>query len=232
MKYILCIFLFAAPAFGATSYILPGNSETGFWNLNQANYNNSTSPAYPASGFTTTAWGGAIAASATSATFTRLSGGGYFISSGSGIYGTTNPNTYAVTDLAPMPNLANLVFQSRTNNPGVVMGSVGGGFSSVLLYLNGGSTGITPTYSLATDVPSTPADDSDFAWQWDLSGHGGITSYEIVIGVNAHNLVYGDAPELTRISASDSFAQAVPEPSSALTGAAVLALTFIRRRRA
>ncbi len=232
MKFLLCSLALATPALAATSYVLPGNSETGFWDLNQTNYNHTTTTAYPASGFTSTAWGGPIAASATSATFTRVSGGGYFIGSGSGLYGTTNPNTYAVGDLAPMPDLASLIFQVRTNNPGFSMGSVGGGFSSVLLYLNGGTTVIAPSHSLATAVLSTAADDSDFAWQWDLSSYGEITSYQILVEANAHNILYGNAPELTMISASDAFAQAVPEPSSALMGAAALALTFIRRRRA
>jgi hypothetical protein len=229
----LAFLLFLSPAaFAATNYILPGISETGTWNLNVANYNNSTSPAYPASGGTNNnalAWGGPIASTSTSATFTRVSGPGYFISSGSGIYGTTVANTYAVDDLAPMANLSNLVFQARTNNPGFQMGASGGGFASVLLYINGSGTAIPSTYNVYYPATATT---SDFAWQWDLSSYDEISSYRIVIEANPHAVVYGNAADLTRISASDTFAQVVPEPSSLFLACAALGLTAIRRRRA
>lgn len=229
----LAFLLFLSPAaFAATNYLLPGTSETGTWNLNVANYNNSTLPAYPASGganSSSIAWGAPIASSSTSATFNRVSGPGYFINGGSGIYGTTNANTYAVEDLGPMTNLSNLVFQARTNNPGIVMGAAGGGFASVLLYLNGTGTAIPATYNLYV---AASASTSDFAWQWDLSSYDEISSYRIVIEANPHNLIYGNAADLTRISASDTFAQVVPEPSSLFLGCAALGLTVIRRRRA
>lgn len=232
MKSLAFLLLLSPAAFAATNYLLPGTSETGTWNLNVANYNNSTSPAYPASGGANNnalAWGGPIASTSTSATFTRVSGPGYFISSGSGIYGTTVANTYAVDDLAPLANLSNLVFQARTNNPGFQMGASGGGFASVLLYLNGSGTAIPSTYNVYYPATATT---SDFAWQWDLSSYDEITSYRIVIEANPHAVVYGNAADLTRISASDSFAQVVPEPSSLFLGCAALGLTAIRRRRA
>ncbi|MES2437773.1 MAG: PEP-CTERM sorting domain-containing protein [Verrucomicrobiota bacterium] len=240
MKSLSLFLALSAPAFAATSFVLPGASESGTWNLNRTNYNNGTSPAYPASGTISAvtqsnslAWGGPIAATSTSATFTRLSGPGYFISSGSGIYGTGVVNTYAVEDLAPMPDMVNLIFQARTNNPGLVGMTVGGGFASVLLYLNGDiTTPIAATYSQAAAVLATAEDDSDFAWQWDLSGAGTITSYRIVIEANPHNAFYGNAADLTMVSASNSFVQAVPEPSSVLLGCAALGFTVIRRRRA
>jgi hypothetical protein len=233
MKSLTFLLVLASPTYAATSYLLPGNAEYGSWNLRNSNYNNSSSPAYPASGGTnssTIAWGGPIAASASSATFTRFSGAAYFIGSGSGLYGTTNANTYVVEDLSPIPDLANLLFQARTNNPGIVMGSPGGGFASVLLYLNGGTTPIPATHLLSTAVPSST--NSDFGWQWDLSSYGTIDSYQIVIEANPHNLLYGNAADLTTISASDRFAQVIPEPSASLFGMAALGLTCILRRRA
>lgn len=229
----LAFLLFLSPvAFAATNFVLPGNSETGVWNLNVDNYNNSTAPGYPASGGannSSLAWGGPIASTSTSATFTKVSGPGYFISSGSGIYGTTVANTYAVEDLAPIADLSNLIFQSRTNNPGFMGGAAGGGYGSVLLYLNGSGVSIAPTFSYSS---AASASTSDFAWQWDLSSYGQIDSYRIVIEANPHAVVYGNAADLTRISASDTFVQVIPEPSSLFLGCAALGLTAIRRRRA
>lgn len=224
MKSLLCLLSLAAPAFAATSYVLPGNAEYGVWNLNVANYNNSTGPGYPASGGTNSsalAWGGPIAATgSSSATFTRLTGSGYFISSGSGIYGTFPVGSYGVSDVSPITNLSNLLFQVRLNQEPV----------SVTLNINGIATALPATGFLVTDNPTV---NNDYAWQWDLSSLAGtITSYEIVVSVASNNLIYGNAADLTTISASDSYLQAVPEPSAALLGCAALGFTMIRRRRA
>lgn len=220
MKSLFCLLSLAAPAFAATSYVLPGNAEYGVWNLNNTSYNSTTTPAYPSSGATSTPWSGPIAASATSATFTRLTGGGYFIGTGSGIYGSFGTGTYGVSDAAPIANLSNLLFQARLNLEPV----------SVLLYLNGGSTAIPASGFLVSDNATI---DNDYAWQWDLSSYAGtINSYQIVLSVPGNNLIYGNEAGLTTISASDSYLQAVPEPSAALLGCAAFGLTFIRRRRA
>jgi MYXO-CTERM domain-containing protein len=225
MKSLFLLFAFSAPAFAATSYILPGTSESGTWDLVATNYNSTTSPAYPSSGATGTAWGAPIAASSTSATFTRLSGIGYFIGSGSGIYGNAAVGSYGIADTAPMPNMANLIFQARLNQAP----------TSLVLNLNGGSQQLVANYALTTFVSNgSMGPIEDYAWQWDLSSYAGtITSYEIVMNVATHQLIYGNAPALTMISSSTSFAQVIPEPSAALLGLAGLAaFTGIRRRRA
>lgn len=220
MKSLFILTALSAPTFAATSYILPGTSETGSWDLVNTNYNAASAPAYPSSGSSGAAWGGPIAASATSATFTRLTGGGYFIGSGSGIYGSFGVGSYGIADQSPMPDMANLIFQARINLAP----------TSLVLNINGGSQNLAPTYTsnsvFATDV-------YDYGWQWDLSSYAGtITSYEIVFSADAHQLIYGNAPGLTTITAGNSFLQVVPEPSSALLGIAALGFTCIRRRRA
>jgi hypothetical protein len=183
MKPIILLIALGSTLSAATHFILPGNSEHGFWDLNHINYNSTSSPAYPVSGATSTPWGGPIAASTTSATFTRVSGGAYFIGSGSGLYGSQAPTTYAVSDGAPIAGLANLIFQARMNLAP----------SSVVLSLNGGA-GIAADF-----VNSSPAGSgsfgpiSDFGWQWDLSGIAEpITSYQITLAMPANSLVYGN----------------------------------------
>lgn len=222
MKSLFLLFAFAAPAFAATTYILPGTSDYGVWNLSNANYNASSTPsAYPTTRGTSASWGGPIASSGgSSATFTRLSGIGYFISSGSGIYGTEVAGSYGISDLEPMENMANLIFQARLNLAP----------ASLTLYLNDSSQAIAPTFSLVTDAGT---DIDDYAWQWDLTSYAGtINSYQIVLSANPHTVVYGNAPGLTTIASSTSFAQAIPEPSAALLGLAALGFAGLRRRRA
>ena len=253
MKLLFYLSAVATPVFGATSYTLPGNAEYGNWELRRANYNNNNTAlaiplisingqSYPASGngqSRVIPWSAPIAASATSANFTRTSGPGYFISSGSGIYDFMASSRYVIADSAPLLNMANLLFQARTNNFSTDgMGNIGGGFSSLTLFINGNLTGISPSFSTSALVTATAADDSDFAWQWDLSAYAGtINSYELVINTNADNIIYGNnnmtgESPLTTISASDQFVQAIPEPATAWFSFAALTLTLIRGRRA
>lgn len=224
MKFSLGFLALASSATAATSFILPGSSEHGFWDLNAANYNTASSPAYPVSGATSTPWGGPIAASSTSATFTRLTGDGYFIGSGSGIYGSFNPVTYRIADSSPVPNLANLIFQARTNLAP----------AAISLSFNGGNQALLPDFSNSVAAGSSMFGSiSDVAWQWDLSAYAGtISSYEITIGMPGNSLIYGNAPALTTIAAGDRFLQVVPEPSSALLALTAAGITLIRRRRA
>lgn len=225
MKSLFILFALAAPAFAATSYILPGISDSGSWDLVNTNYNGTTTPAYGTDSTTNSIWGGPIASTGTSsATFTRLTGGGYFIGSGSGLYGFMAAGSFGIADIAPMPDMANLIFQARMNQAP----------TSMVLNFNGGNQQLAATYTAKSFFSAggmSPIE--DYAWQWDLSSYAGtITSYEIVLSVAAHQLVYGNAPGLTTIASSNSFAQAIPEPSAALLGFAALSFTCIRRRRA
>ncbi len=224
MKPIAFLLALTSPVFAATQFILPGNSESGTWDLINTNYNAGTNPAYPVSGATSTPWGGAIAASSTSATFTRVSGGAYFIGSGSGLYGSQATAAYVVADAEPMPDLANLIFQARMNLAP----------TSVTLTLNGGATAIPADFFSTTPAGSGSFGSiSDFAWQWDLSEFvDPITSYEIAVAMPANSLVYGNEPSLTMVTAGDTYAQVIPEPSVSVLGLVAAAFTLVRRRRA
>jgi hypothetical protein len=224
MKKSILFLALSSASFAATSYVLPGNSETGFWDLNNTNYNPGNTPAYPVTGATSTPWGGPITASSTSATFTRVSGGGYFIGSGSGIYGSFSPVTYAISDAAPITDLATLVFQARMNLAP----------TSVTLSLNGAGTPILANFFYTAPAGSGSFGPiSDFGWQWDLSGIAEpITSYDITVEMPGNSLIYGNEAELTTIIAGDTFAQVIPEPSVSLLGLAAITLNLLRHRRA
>lgn len=223
MRSILLLFATSSHLSAATVLLLPGTSETGFWSLNSTNYHSGTNPSYPVSGSTSTPWGGPIAASSTSATFTRIAGGGYFIGSGSGIYGGFSPASYAVGDSAPLPDLETLIFQARMNLAP----------TSITLSINGGA-GLAADFFLSSPAGSGSFGPiSDFAWQWDLRAVSDpINSYQITINLPENSLIYGNQPDLTSITAGDRFVQAIPEPSVPLSVIVGLAFTLTRRRRA
>jgi hypothetical protein len=215
MKAIACLLLLtAAHASAAFSIVLPGNTETGTWsNLYFSATTNPTPPALNS----------LIAASGSSAAFMNDTGTATYTSTGSGVYGGQSPNEYSVVDNSPILDLATIVFQARTNLD----------FASITLTLNGAVAGplagIVPDFALSELSPE--AGRFDRAWQWDLSGISEeITSYEISITTAAHTVLYSTSP-LT-VQTSNSFVQAVPEPTTGLLAVAPLALVILRRRRA
>lgn len=211
------LLLTAVHASAAFSFDLPGNTETGTW----SGLNYATHPAANALDDL-----GAIAASGSSATFDKLSGGAYFISSNSGIYaGAAGPSAYSISDNSPILDLATIVFQARTNQPPSPF--------SITLSLNGATTGplagLVPDFAMEALAEGTTI--FDRAWQWDLSGvTEEITSYEISFVTPAHSLIYVSSP--VSVQTSDTFVQVVPEPTTGLLAIAPLAFVALRRRRA
>jgi len=221
MKAIASLLLLtAACASAAISYTLPGNTEVGTWsNLYKLTGVNPNPPALDT----------LIAASGSSATFTKISGPAFYTSSGSGIYsanvmdfGGTYPSSFSVSDESPIVDLATIVFQARVN---LVP-------SSILLSLNGATSGALANIEATfTTSALASADIFDYSWQWDLSGvTEEITSYEISFTVPGHGVIYASSP-LT-VQTSDSFVQVVPEPTTGLLAIAPLAFVALRRRRA
>ena len=220
------LLLSAVHASAAFSINLPGNTETGTWSgLNNANYPSAVpTPENPTPPNALDVLG-AISASGSSATFDKVSGGAYFISTNSGIYGgAAGPSAFSISDASPILDLATIVFQARTNTPP--------GSFSVTLSLNGNTTGplagLVPDFAMQALVQGTTF---DRAWQWDLSGiTEEITSYEISFGTPMHALI--DVTSPVSVHTSDSFVQVVPEPTTGLLAIAPLAFVVLRRRRA
>lgn len=207
-------------ASAAVSYTpLSGNTEQGTWSGLSATAN----PAPPALDSLIPTTGGG-----SSAVFTKVSGGAYYIGSGSGIYGsmdTSNPSgpypsSYTVSDSSPLADLATIIFQARTNLAP----------ESMLLSLNGATSG--PLANIAADYSLSvlaSAGIFDRAWQWDLSDIAEpITSYTISFTTPAHTLIYASSPLM--VDTSDTFTQVIPEPSS-LVCLSAGALLLVRRNR-
>lgn len=207
MKSLLCLFALAIPAFGAISISLPGTTESASWTLTSANYPGFNNFGTAANAWTTTAAGVGTA----SAQLNKVSGSGYI--GGSFMYTAGTNGGFRLFDESPQASLQTIVFQ----------GAISDVFNAVpKLNYNGGTQSIEPVFSAIVTGSPYP----DRAWQWDLSGVvGGITSYEILF--DGHF-----AANSFRIDTGSSFAQAIPEPSTSLMGAAAMGLAFIRRRRA
>jgi len=210
------LLLSAIHASAAFSINLPGNTETGTWS-------NLYEPTPPPAASTGPALNSLIAASGSSAVFSTKSGSPMYTGTGSGLYTGFSPGAFSVSDSSPIADLATIVFQARLNFE----------FTSVTLSLNGASTGplagIVPGFALSALAPTEGQ--SDYAWQWDLSGISEeITSYEITFTTQAHTAIYVSSP-LT-VHTSDSFVQVVPEPTTGLLAIAPLAFVVLRRRRA
>jgi hypothetical protein len=210
----------------AISISLPGNSESAQWaSLRSANYPG----AGGSSSFfnSTAAWPSRIAGNGTptsSATFFKESGGGYFASSS--VYDAGVTGTYSLQDLSPIGNLATIVFQLDVGAAIAV---------SPVLHYNGGTQSLLAQYSLSMNglytasSPGGPVASTNHAWQWDLGAIAEpITSYQIVWGsLNNNHLTQFEI----NVAAGDTFAQVIPETSSAFL-ATFAALGLLRRRRA
>lgn len=206
MKFILCLFALAAPAFGAISYSLPGTSEFASWTLTSAAH-----PGFNSFGTAANPWASAVApdAGTAGAVLNKTSGSGYI--GGSFLYTASVVGSFSISDSAPLGFLKTVVFQGGLSDP----------FDLVVLNYNGGSQSLVADF--AAVVAGTPYPDR--AWQWDLSGIPGITSFEILISGHF-------AATSLSVTVGDSFVQVIPEPSTVLLGAAALGFTLTRRRRA
>jgi hypothetical protein len=210
MKSIFILISLGLPLSAAVSVNLPGGTENASWILNSTNYG---APSFPTS-FPTAgnAWAGpALPGSGTaSALLDKVSGGGAFYATY--LYTSGVTGAFHIYDASPQASLQTIVFQGNMSADVLP-----------LLNYNGGTQSIAATYFYLADN-ATGYD--DYVYQWDLSGvAGAITSYDIQFGAHF-------AATSFSINTGDSFSQVVPEPSSALLGAAALGLTFIRRRRA
>jgi hypothetical protein len=228
MKHLmLAAFAATATSHAAVSLSLSGNTETSGWdNLNASN-TYWTENAYPTAYPGAAAWPAPVAAnmagSTGSAVLMKESGNGYF--AGSSIYDGGGSGTFSVSDDSPIASLATIVFQADVGT------SIG--VLPVLNY-NGGGQAIAPDFSSITEGDYLTFNFStgesfptlNYAWQWDLGGLD-VTSYEIVWGSVPNN-------HLTQyefnLATSDSFVQAIPEPSSAILISLVSFALFRRRR--
>jgi hypothetical protein len=204
MKSIFTLFALAGPALGAVSFSLPGNSEFASWALSSTNH-----PGFNTFRTAANPWTSTVSpdAGSASAVLGKVSGSGYIGSAF--LYTAAVTGVFSIQDSSPLANLATVIFQGRISDP----------LDSVVLNYNGGNQALAAGFSLV--VPGSPYPER--AWQWDLSGVPGITSYEIIY--SGHY-----AATSLAVTAGNSFAQVIPEPSSALLGLTALTLTLIRRR--
>lgn len=222
---------FAAAACSHGAFIavsLPGTTQYDGWEELTA----TAQPAYSSAalGSANAAWPeafGSNAAGSGDALFNKISGGGYFASSG--VYqGFSGSGSYTVYDSTALAGLATVVLQFEANYGVGAAPAIG---EQPTIYLNGSTTGIAATYTetLLEAGVKVPAN-SIFAFQWDLSGESTpITSFHIDwTGPSAHGQITG-----IQLNQGSTFSQVlgVPEPASALLGFASLALAGLRRRR-
>lgn len=230
MKPTTKLSLFAAltlPCHAAISISLPGNSEVAVWSgLNNVKYpssggyNTFGTNSSPFHANPSLAALGADAGSTINATFGKISGGGYFASNS--IYNFGAPGTFVVSDPSPVGGLETVVFQMDLGSPLA---------GAPLLNFNGGSQALVPAFqasspgNFVSGFDGPPAPTTNYAWQWDLSA-AGVTSYEIVFTTIGHGTIFQ-----LDLAAGDTFAQAIPETSTALLALAALGLTSFLRRR-
>ncbi len=205
---------------GATAY-------DGWSGLTSANY-----PGY--GGFPGSApWPGPIAANQAGSgdgLLMKLAGGGYPATTS--IYPFT-PGTFSVSDSTPLFGLQTVLFSTQT-----AVGSDDGFDALPVLNYNGGDqqlafVGTWLLSSGSTYVPAigTNANINTTSFQWDLSGLGAITSFEIVWTSEPHAAIFS-----LQVDQGDTYAlanpQAVPEPSTyALILLGAGALFWLRRIR-
>ncbi|MES2660086.1 MAG: PEP-CTERM sorting domain-containing protein [Verrucomicrobiota bacterium] len=206
MKSLLCLFALAVPCFGAISFSLPGATESASWTLTSAVH-----PGFNTFGTAANPWGSAVTpdAGAASAVLNKTDGSGYI--GGAFLYTAGTSGSFSISDTSSIASLATIVLQGRISDP----------LTTMVLNYNGGSQALPADFSVVVAGSPYP----DRAWQWDLSGISGITSYEILY--SGHH-----AATTLSVTTGDTFLQVIPEPSTAVLGVAALGLTFIRRRRA
>lgn len=227
MKPLACLLALCSPLSAAFTINLPGSTESSGWD----NLKN-TNPYWAANGYPTgypgaAPWPAPVAANASGsqggAVLMKKSGNGYF--SGSSIYDAGAVGVFSVSDQSPIAGLATVVLQI---DAGTTIGVL------PVLHYNGGSQALPPGYFAQADGDYLTFDfqtgqsfpTQNRAWQWNLTGLGA-TSYEITWGSVTNNHLTQYEVNLTT---SDSFLQAIPEPTSAVM-ISLASLALFRRRR-
>lgn len=228
MKYLFLAILPALSANAAVTVSLPGESARAGWDqLTNANFG-------PAAGFPTygtkhlpwpTQIAPNVAGTTATASFSKLSGSGYFASSS--IYDGGSPGLYSIAGSSVVP-FETIVLQLDVGTPIGVLPT---------LNFNGGSQALAADFEFVSDgdyetfnlVTGESGPTINRAFQWDLSGFDEeIVSYEISWGSVSDDHFTQYAFDLT---VGDTFAQAIPEPTSAVLAALGLAAICGRRRR-
>lgn len=222
----VCVAFVGMAATANATFLTPGfsgNTEYEGWSgLTAAN-----NPGYPGFSNSTALWPAPIdpneTGSAGNADFDKVSGGGY--PAGGSIYNSFFPGTYRVDNSSPLTNVKNVLFQielgAGVNNFGTPQQTTSffddvAGSEPVLNY-NGGTQALAADYdtsfagptAFTVPIPGVPGGTTTiFALQWDLSGLGSITSYEIVwTGVE-----FGTTYAL-QLDSSDVFTSIAPPPA-------------------
>ena len=210
---------FVAPSFTGST------ATDGWYDLNTVNFGSRGT-----FGTSTAAWSAPLDSNqfgSGDATWDKITGtSGYLTSASSNVlYSPNSIGTFTVSDTTPVANLANLLFQVSST----------GNIAAPTLDFNGGDQNLAPTVSalLFTGAVTTafgPATQYVWAYQWDLSSAGAITSFGITWDTaEAHNLTFG-----ARLDQASVFTSAIPEPATFATfaGLGMLGLAATRRRRA
>lgn len=225
---LLVLATLVAPALAApVSISLPGTTATDGWaDLTATNY-----PGL-GGGFPGMApWGSPIAANQPGSNgggqFTKVSGAGF--AAGASIY-TFSPGTFSASSSTPVAGLETVVFQIDIGE-----GEAGIDLTAVpTLSYNGGGQSLAATLTAllfeipAGDFGGEPITRNTWAFQWDLSGLGAISDFDIQWTTGAHAQTYA-----LQLDQGSVFTAAVPEPASmvmALAGLLGLGCVALRRR--
>lgn len=197
----------------------------GWFDLNTTNFG-----PHGTFGTTNAAWPSVLDSNQTGsgdATWDKLPGtSGYLTGAGSNVlYSPNTLGTFTVTDATPISGLATVTFQLSST----------GDIAAPSFDYNGGDQNLAPAFSalLFSGTVTTafgPATQYLWAYQWDLTSVGAITSFGVTwTTAEPHNLTFG-----ARLDQASVFTgSAIPEPSAfaAFSGLGVLALAATRRRR-
>ncbi|MDB6079842.1 MAG: hypothetical protein JWO82_3589 [Akkermansiaceae bacterium] len=158
------------------------------------------------------------------ALFNKTSGSGAF--AGAGLYQAGGTGSFSVSDSTALTGLSTVVFQMEVNYL-----DTGASFSdtAVSLVING----ITYTPAFSTYFSQSAGDaavlasNKIFAYQWDLTGVAGVSSF----AVNWDGPSSSGQITSLQLTQGTTFTQVVPEPSAAFLGSIAAGLLVLRRRR-